>query len=57
VWGRKDSVFLSTPAGAHTSAGLCSLIETAKDNGYEPYACLCHVFDLLPKAKTLEEKY
>ena len=56
VVGRKNWLFSNTPAGAHTSAGLYSLIETAKANGHEPYKYLCYVFDLLPKAKTLEEK-
>ena len=56
VLGRKNWLFSNTPAGAHTSAGLYSLIETAKANGHEPYKYLCYVFDILPKAKTLEDK-
>lgn len=54
--GRKNWLFSNTQAGAHTSAGLYSLIETAKANGHEPYKYLCYLFDLLPKAKTLEER-
>ncbi|HOV94636.1 MAG TPA: IS66 family transposase, partial [Spirochaetales bacterium] len=56
VVGRKNWLFSNTPAGAHTSAGLYSIIETAKANGHEPYKYLCYVFDILPKAKTLEDK-
>jgi len=56
VIGRKNWLFANTPSGAHTSAGLYSLIETAKANGHEPYNYLCHVFDMIPKAKTLEDK-
>lgn len=56
VLGRKNWLFSNTPVGAHTSAGLYSLIETAKANGHEPYKYLCYLFDMLPKAKTLEER-
>ena len=56
VLGRKNWLFSNTPVGAHTSAGLYSLIETAKANGHEPYKYLCYLFDMLPKAKALEEK-
>ena len=56
VLGRKNWLFSNTQAGAHTSAGLYSLIETAKANGHEPYKYLCYLFDLLPKAKTPEER-
>jgi transposase len=56
VVGRKNWLFSNTPSGAHTSAGLYSLIETGKANNHEPYKYLCYIFDMLPKAKTLEEK-
>ncbi len=55
VIGRKAWLFSDTPKGADASARLYSLIETAKANGLEPYAYLCHVFTELPKAKTLED--
>jgi transposase len=55
VVGRRNWLFSNTPSGAHASAGLYSLIETAKANGHEPYRYLCHLFDNLPKAKTLED--
>jgi transposase len=56
VIGRKNWLFSNTPLGAHASAGIYSLIETAKANGHEPYHYLCHLFDKLPKAKSLEDK-
>ena len=56
VIGRRNWLFSNTPLGAHASAGIYSLIETAKANGHEPYKYLCHLFNELPKAKSLEEK-
>lgn len=56
VVGRKNWLFSNTPAGAHTSAGLYSLIETAKANGHEPYKYLYYLFDALPLATTLLER-
>lgn len=55
VVGRKAWLFCDTPAGAHASARLYSLVETAKANGLETYAYLKHVFTLLPQATTLED--
>ena len=52
--GRKNWLFSATPNGAHASARLYSLIETAKANHHEPYHYLRHVFKELPKATTLE---
>lgn len=54
VIGRRNWLFADTPRGAHASANLYSLIETAKLNGHEPYRYLRHVFQELPKAQTLE---
>jgi transposase len=56
VIGRKNWLFSGSPHGAHVSSGLYSLIETAKANGHEPYAYLCHVFDTLPLCKTDAER-
>lgn len=56
VVGRKNWLFSGSPGGAHASAGLYSLIETAKANGHEPYAYLCHVFEALPKCSTEAER-
>jgi transposase len=55
VLGRKAWLFSDTPAGAKASARLYGLVETAKANGYEPYAYLRRVFTDLPKATTLAE--
>ena len=49
---RKNWLFSGSPGGAHASAGLYSLIETAKANGHEPYAYLCHLFATLPNCST-----
>ena len=53
VIGRKNWLFSDTPDGAHASAKLYSIIETAKANGLEPYAYLRHIFEKLPQATTL----
>ena len=55
VIGRKAWLFSDTPAGAHASAVIYSLLQTAKANGHEPSAWLRHVMRNLPAAKTLEE--
>ncbi len=55
VIGRKGWLFSDTPAGAHASAMLYSLLETAKANGREPYAWLRFVLERLPLAKTVDE--
>ena len=48
-------MFSDTPAGAHASARLYSLVETAKAAGLEPYAYLRHIFERLPQAVTLAD--
>ncbi|MCZ6803624.1 MAG: IS66 family transposase [Proteobacteria bacterium] len=53
--GRKNWLFSNTQNGAKASAHLYSLVETAKDNGLEPYHYLRHVYRELPKAQTLED--
>jgi transposase len=55
VIGRKNWLFSATPRGAHASAAIYSLIETAKANDIEPYAYLCKVFSQLPSVTTTEE--
>ncbi len=55
VVGRKGWLFSDTPAGAHFSAVIYSLMQTAKANGKEPYAWLCNVLHDLPGAKTIED--
>lgn len=55
VLGRKNWLFAGTPKGAEASALLYSLIETAKANNCEPYCYLRHIFDNLPRARTLAD--
>jgi transposase len=55
VIGRKAWLFSDTPAGAHASAALYSLIETAKASGIEPYSYLHHLFSALPEATTVTQ--
>ena len=55
VLGRKNWLFAGTPKGAEASALLYSLIETAKANNCEPYCYLRHIFEHLPRARTLAD--
>ena len=48
VIGRKNWLFSGSPLGAHASAGLYSLIETAKANGHEPFGYLAYLLENLP---------
>jgi transposase len=48
-------LFSGSPRGAHASATLYSLIETAKANGLEPYRYLRFLFTKLPLIQTHEE--
>lgn len=54
VVGRKGWLFSDSPAGAHASAVMFTLIETAKANGVEPYAYLQHVIGNIAIADTDE---
>ena len=55
VVGRKAWLFCDTPAGAHASARLYSLVESAKANGFNVYDYLKRVITLLPQATTLAD--
>jgi transposase len=55
VVGRKNWLFSGHPNGAHASATLYSLIETAKANGLKPYLYLRYLFDRLPHCKTEDD--
>jgi hypothetical protein len=48
--GRKNWLFAGSPRGAHASAAIYSLIETAKANGLNPYDYLIYVFEKIPYA-------
>jgi transposase len=52
--GRRRWMFCDTPAGAHASAVIYSLIETARANGLEPYTWLRRVMRELPAAQSVE---
>lgn len=45
---RKNFLFANTPGGAAASAVFCSLIETAKETGVDPFGYLAHVFRTAP---------
>ena len=48
VVGRKNWLFANTPRGAKASAMLYSIIETAKENGLNPYEYLTYIFRNAP---------
>jgi transposase len=52
VIGRKNFLFSGSPRGAHASATLYTLVETAKANKLEPWAYLNYLFEKLPLAKS-----
>ncbi len=52
VIGRKNFLFSGSPWGAHASASLYTLVESAKANKLEPWAYLNHLFEKLPLAKS-----
>lgn len=55
VIGRKNWLFNDTAKGAHASALIYSLVETAKANGQEPYAWLRYVLERLPLANNADD--
>jgi transposase len=55
VVGRKNWLFADTIAGARASANLYGLIETAKDNGIEPWRYLRQLFEELPKIDSIDQ--
>jgi transposase len=55
VLGRRNWLFSGSPRGAHASATLYSMIETAKASGLEPYRYLRYVFTKLPFVRTVDE--
>jgi hypothetical protein len=48
VIGRKNWLFANPSKGARASAVLYSIIETAKENGLDPYGYLAHIFTIAP---------
>ena len=49
VMGRKNWLFANTPGGAQASAVIYSLMETAKENGLDPYRYLLWVLQNAPQ--------
>lgn len=52
VIGRKNWLFSNTPRGARASAIVYSIIETAKENGLNPFNYLTYLFEKLPNVDT-----
>lgn len=48
VIGRKNWLFANTPRGARASAVIYSVVETAKENGLNPFRYLEYLFEQLP---------
>lgn len=46
--GRKNWLFANTPKGAKSSAILYSIVETAKENGLDPYRYLVYLYKTAP---------
>lgn len=55
VMGRNNWLFSQSVEGAHTSARLYSLIETAKMHLLHPVAYLKYLFNELPQCKTISD--
>ena len=48
VIGRKNWLFANTPRGARSSSIIYSVVETAKENGLNPFAYLTYLLERLP---------
>lgn len=48
VMGRKNFLFANTPGGAQGSAVIYSIIETAKENGLDPFRYLTYILSTAP---------
>lgn len=55
VIGRKNWLFANTPRGARASAITYSIIETAKENGLNPFQYLKYLFKKLPNIDTRDQ--
>jgi transposase len=56
VIARKNFLFCNTPRGAKASAIIFSIIETAKENGLNPYAYLNYLFEKLPNLESRDDE-
>ncbi len=57
VIDRKNFLFANTPEGATGSAVIFSLIETAKENGLDPFRYLLHVLKTAPNLDQTAENW
>jgi transposase len=48
VIGRKNWLFANTQRGANASATIYSIVESAKENGLNPFSYLQYFFERLP---------
>lgn len=55
VIGRKNWLFANTTRGARASATIYSLIETAKENNFNPFIYLTYLFEKLPNMDTKDK--
>lgn len=54
VIGRKNWLFCGSPGGAETSAGIYTLVETAKANGLSPLKYIHYILKDMPGSEFLE---
>ena len=57
VISRKNFLFANTPGGARGSAVIFSLIETAKENGLDPYRYLSWLLNEAPKRAAVDPNW
>lgn len=57
VMSRKNFLFANTPKGAQSSAVIFSLIETAKENGLDPYRYLTWVLRTAPELEHAQDDW
>ena len=57
VMGRKNWLFANTPGGAQASSVIYSLIETAKENGLDPYRYLLWLLQNAPQLSETDEAW
>jgi len=55
VIGRKNWLFANTPRGAKASATIYSIVETAKENGLNPFNYLQYLFEKLPSLDIMDQ--
>lgn len=53
--GRKNWLFSDSVDGAHASAAIYSILQTARANGLEPYSYMRHLLTELPKCQSAQQ--